>query len=194
MFITGRYAEAAEKFETAILINPQVYEPYLWYGRACLAQGDFEKAVRLFTRAGEVNPADYQTCCYLGMAYRSMGREDLARRADARTLEIIERRLKLDPDDARALSFGAASLALQGKRQMAIEWAEAALHTREYEPHFLYNIGCTYARLGETKRALDLLERAISLGWGDRAWIENDSDLASLQGEPRFQQLLKGMA
>jgi len=193
LFITGQYAEAARKFESAILINPKAYEPYLFYGRACLTQGDFEKAARLFVRASEVNPADYQAPCYLGMAYRSMGRGDLAKQADAQALETMERHIKLNPDDARALSFGAAVFAERGQREQAIEWADAALQARENEPQYLYNIGCAFAQLDDTERALDLLERAADLGWGDRAWIEHDSDLASLRDQPRFKNLLDRM-
>ena len=51
------------------------------------------------------------------------------------------------------------------------------------------NSACTFAVLGESNRALDLLERAVALGWGDREWIQNDSDLASLHGNPRFRDV-----
>jgi len=36
----------------------------------------------------------------------------------------------------------------------------------------------------------NLLEQAVNLGWGDRAWMENDSDLDLLHADPRFQALL----
>ncbi|HET8898616.1 MAG TPA: tetratricopeptide repeat protein [Rhodanobacteraceae bacterium] len=193
LFITGRYAEAAQKFESAILINPELYEPYLWYGRATLAQGDFAKAARLFVRASDVNQDDYQTAYYLAMSYRSMGRDELARQADQHALAVVERHIKLNPDDARALTFGAIALASQGQRERAIEWGTAALQSREHEPHYLYNVACAFAQLNERARALDLLERAIALGWGDRAWLENDSDLAALHDEPRFKALLERM-
>ncbi len=193
MFTSGQFATAEKQFETAILINPKVFEPYLFYGRACLAEGNFEKAARLFIRAQEVNPSDYQAPCFLAMVYRSMGRSELARQADEKTLEVIERHVALNPDDARALCFGASALAEQGQRDKAVQWAEVALESRENEPHFLYNTGCTFAQLGETERALDLLERAVNLGWGHRAWIEHDSDLASLRDNPRFKALLDRM-
>jgi hypothetical protein len=55
----------------------------------------------------------------------------------------------------------------------------------------LYNVACTYALLGESEHSLELLEKAVSLGWGDRAWLETDSDLDSLRSEPRFKALLE---
>ena len=64
---------------------------------------------------------------------------------------------------------------------------------RRTSPQFLYNAACTFAQLGEDSRALDLLERAVDLGYGDRVWIEHDSDFASLHGTPRFDMLLQRM-
>ncbi len=193
MFTAGEYAEAEKRFETALLINPNLFESYLFYGRACLAKGDYEKAARLFIRASEVNPADYQSPGFLSMAYRSLGRDEQAREADGHCLELIERHVMLNPDDARALSFGAYSLAEAGKPKQAIEWAELALQTRDNEPHYLYNAACVYATLGNSDRAIELLERAVELGWGDRAWIENDADLMTLRADPRFMALLARM-
>ena len=194
LFTSGQYEAAEKRFEAAILINPNLFESYIFYGRACLAKGDFEKATRLFLRAAEVSPEDYQAPSMLAMAYRSLGREELARQADAHSLELIERHVAMNPDDARALCFGAYALVAAGQPERAVEWAELALQTRDNEPHYLYNTACVYAALGRKQHALDLLERAVDLGWGDRAWIENDSDLAVLRREPRFAALLQRMA
>jgi adenylate cyclase len=51
-------------------------------------------------------------------------------------------------------------------------------------------VACTYSLLGETDKAIELLDRAIQLGYGHQAWLEHDSDLAPLRDAPRFQQLL----
>src|SRR3546814_6606032 len=54
----------------------------------------------------------------------------------------------------------------------------------------LYNVACLYTTQGNPQRALELLEEAVRLGFGDRAWMETDSDLEPLRSEPRFQALL----
>ena len=51
----------------------------------------------------------------------------------------------------------------------------------------LYNIACVFAQLGEDERAIELLERAVGLGWRDRAWLETDTDLAALRGDATLQ-------
>ena len=193
LFAAGRLDDAAAPFETAMLINPNLFEIYLFYGRACLADGKYDKAARLFQRARETNPADYQSPSYLGMVYRSLGRDDLARGVDAEALKLIERHVALNPDDHRSLYLGSAMLAALGRREQAIEWAEAAVRARENDPQTLYNVGCTYAVLGDVERALDLLESSCDNGWSDRQWLEHDSDLVALRNHPRFGRLLERM-
>src|SRR3546814_11586665 len=91
----------------------------------------------------------------------------------------------MNPDDSWALGTGAVNLASLGERNRAIEWTERAIEASGEGPIIFYNSACTFAVLGEHDRALDLLERSVALGWGDREWIQNDSDLASLRSEER---------
>jgi hypothetical protein len=44
---------------------------------------------------------------------------------------------------------------------------------------------------GEQAEALDCLEKAVDLGFGLRGWIQNDSDLISLHGDPRFEAIVQ---
>jgi adenylate cyclase len=188
-----RYADAEKHFETAILLNPNLYESFYFYGRACMASGNVEKAARLFTQAAEANPADYQSLAFLSQAYEVMGRPEAARQTLAKSMAILEQHLSMNPDDSRALGFGAVNLAEIGDRERAIAWTERALDAAGGEAFIQYNSACTYAVLGDADRALDLLEKAVELGWGDRAWIEHDSDLASLRNHPRFVGLMQRM-
>ena len=41
--------------------------------------------------------------------------------------------------------------------------------------------------------ALDSLEFALGKGWGDKGWVENDSDLDSLRQEPRYLALIQAL-
>ncbi len=193
LYTSGQYEAAGKHFESAILLNPNLYESYYFYARACMAQGDFEKAARLFVRAGDANPDDYQSVVFLGLAYHSLGRIEQANAAETRGLAIIERHVRMNPDDPRALVLGATLLSKRGERDRAIEWAHLAVQSRDDEPHFLYNAACVYAGLGELEQAIELLERAVALGYGDRDWIQHDADLAPLRADPRFMDLLTRM-
>lgn len=54
-----------------------------------------------------------------------------------------------------------------------------------------YNLAAAHARLGDKKKALDALEKAVALGWKNLAHMQNDEDLASLRSDPRFRALVK---
>lgn len=189
--INSRHDEAERSFENAILLNPGLYEPYYFYGRDCLGAGKFEKAARLFNEACKIRPEDYQAPSFLAMAYAELGREKDQAEAYKRSLECVEKHVDLHPDDGRALTFGAYALVEQGQPERAREWLDRALDADRDEPAIMYNVACTYALLGELDKAIDLLDRSIQQGYGHRAWLSHDPDLAPLRENPRFQELLE---
>ena len=189
--IGGKHEEAERFFENAILLNPQLFEPYYFYGRDCLSMGKFEKAARLFSEAARINPDDWQAPSFLAMAYAELGREKEQVEASLRTVEVTERHVDLHPDDGRALAFGAYALVETGQPDRAREWGRRALEADKDEPAIIYNVACMFTLLGELETAIELLDQAIKQGYGHRAWLENDSDLAPLRDHPKFQALLE---
>jgi len=190
MFINEEYLEAEQEFRMARELNPNLYEAYYYSGLAYSSQGDFEKAVEMYTKAKEVNPADYQATIFLAQAYASLGRRHDEMRARLSSLDLIERHLKMNPHDTRALYVGANQLCNVGELEKGRELAERALGQDENEPIVLYNVACFFAMQGDPDRSLELLTRAVERGWGDRAWLETDSDLDSLRQDERFMRLL----
>jgi adenylate cyclase len=190
LFISERYDEAEAEFETAIARNPNLFEAWYYYGLASSSQGRIEKAAQLYTKASEVNPADFQVPMFLAMAYASLGQKQEEMRVRLGALGTLERHLKLNPHDTRAIYIAAQNLYRIGEKDKAVAMAEQAMKQGMNEPVVLYNVACFYTGMGDRERAMDLLEQAVDQGWGDRAWMENDSDLVALHDEPRFQALL----
>ena len=71
-----------------------------------------------------------------------------------------------------------------------MELAERALGQDQDEPVVLYNVACFYALQGDRDRSIELLSKAVEEGWGDKEWLETDSDLDTLRGDERFKALL----
>jgi tetratricopeptide (TPR) repeat protein len=106
---------------------------------------------------------------------------------------VIHGHLEMNPHDTRALIIGATQLCIIGEQEKGLEMAERALGQDENNPNLLYNAACFYARQGDIDRSLELLARAFEVGWGDRAWLETDSDLDSLRADPRYITLIESM-
>ena len=190
LFISERYEAAEDEFEKAVALNPNLFDAWYYYGLACSSQGRVEKAAEHYARASEVNPEDFQVQMFLAMAYSTLGRRQDEMRVRLGALGTLERHLKLNPHDTRAIYFAAQNLYRIGEREKAIAMAEEAMEYGVNEPVVLYNVACFYTGLGDTERAMELLEAAVAKGWGDRAWMENDSDLQPLRDNPRFKALL----
>ena len=68
---------------------------------------------------------------------------------------------------------------------------EAALEDAGDSSYALYNLACVEALLAETDAAFAHLAEAIALKPAELSELaRDDSDLASLRGDPRFEQLL----
>jgi adenylate cyclase len=190
MFISENYTEAEQEFSKAIELNPNLFEAYYYFGLANTSQGKFERAAEMYQQAMKVSPTDYQPVVFLGQAYASLGRKHEEMKARLSSLDLIERHLKMNPHDTRALCMAANQLSNVGELEKGREMAEEALARGENEPLVLYNIACYFALSGTVDRALELLQKAVDSGWGDRAWLETDGDLDSLRDDPRFKALL----
>ncbi len=53
-----------------------------------------------------------------------------------------------------------------------------------------YNIACVYSRMGDAKKSVEYLEKAVKNGFKDKAWIELDKDLDNIRSEEAYKKLL----
>jgi serine/threonine protein kinase/tetratricopeptide (TPR) repeat protein len=189
--LSKKYAEAEREFETAIQLNPKLYEAHYFYARATQQQAKYEDAIRHFREAHRVRPEDYQAAILVSMPLFALGREEEAKEAVRRGLQVVERHLELNPDDLRALCLAGISLAQVGEYERALAVAAKALELDSDDSAVLYNVACVQALSGEIEQAITCLDKAITNGFGHREWLENDSDLISLRDDPRFEALLK---
>jgi TolB-like protein/Flp pilus assembly protein TadD len=192
--LSKNYQEADKEFKAAMRLNPKLFDPCYLYARCLFTQGRMKEAADWFRKASGLNPADYQALSHLGMCFRSLDRQEEARRANEDALRVMERHVELYPEDARALYLGATALLLHGDRDRCLEWLGRALAIDSEETTILYNAACTYSLWGEREQAIDLLEKAVRNGYGHKEWIENDPDFVPLRDHPRFQALIQHLS
>jgi adenylate cyclase len=146
-------------------------------------------AVTLIQRFGGALSDDWDSPLLALQGYQTEGDTEGALRVSRLGIERAEKYIKDYPDNPRAYYLGTTALVALGQTARAREWAETALALSPDDSSTRYNVACFYATIGETEKALDLLENSIS----SRSWIENDSELDSLRDHPRYKAMVESM-
>ena len=191
--LSKHFDEAEQEFEQAITLGPQLFEAFYWYGQAKLSQGKFAEAVKMFERAASLRPEDYQVSNFIGLALKSLGRNDEAIASYRRQLKLGEEHLERHPDDSRACIMAANAYANMQDAERSAYFAARAIAMDPEDPMLLYNVACLYGVLGRSDDCLTALEQAVNKGWGDKAWLEHDSDFDSVRAQPRYLALIRSM-
>jgi adenylate cyclase len=187
-----RHPEAMAEFDQAIALDPNLFEAYYFYARACFTQGKLDEAARLFQRAAEIKPDDYQALLVLINVLRSLGREQEMKIAAREGVARAERELVLRPENARAAYLGALGLAALGELDRAKEWAGRALTIDPDDRLAKYNVACFYSLEGEHERAIGLLVELLPGATHEtKRWVKYDSDLDPIRRHPNFFKVLE---
>jgi serine/threonine protein kinase/Flp pilus assembly protein TadD len=186
--------DADQEFEAAIKLDPKLFDAFYFYGRARKFQGQYAEAAKLLERASQIRPEDFQAPAFLGGAYAAMGMHAEATTARRRAIKLIEQRLDLNPDDVRAYSLGATTLAKLGHIPRALEFAMKSLSIEPEDPLVLFNVACLHAIIDRREEALGYLERSVKNGFGHKASMASDPDLDSIRRTPWFHAIMQTMA
>jgi tetratricopeptide (TPR) repeat protein len=186
--------EAEKEFLEAIKLDSKLFDAFYFYGRALMYQGRYAEAVKMLERASLLHPDNFQAPAFLGSAYAGMGMRAEATAARRKAVKLIEQRLDIDPDHARAYNLGATTLAKLGNIARALEFAAMSLSIEPDDPLVLYNVACMYALIDRREEALDHLDHAVRNGFGHKESMANDPDLDSIRETPRFRAIAQAMA
>jgi transcriptional regulator GlxA family with amidase domain len=95
--------------------------------------------------------------------------------------------IKENPNDADAWYQLGYCQHASGELDTAIETHKKAASFGDRAQRPLYNLACAYALKGKADEAFDTLTKAIDAGFRNPAFLENDSDWATLKDDPRFK-------
>jgi tetratricopeptide (TPR) repeat protein len=95
---SGKFQEAQESLAKAISLDTSSTGPFIQMGKVLLRRGDPQTSLLYLQHAEKMDPGNYITHTLLGQAYRSLGREDDAKKEiDAASKIHVSNELKLQP-------------------------------------------------------------------------------------------------
>jgi tetratricopeptide (TPR) repeat protein len=95
---TGKYQEAQVALAKAISLDTSSTGPFIQMGKVLLRRNDPQTSLLYLQHAEKMDPSNYITHTLLGQAYRSLGREDDAKKEIEAASKIhAESQLKLQP-------------------------------------------------------------------------------------------------
>jgi len=159
-------ADAKKSYETAFRMNNKSSDVLNNLGTVYFALKDYANAERFYRKAIKYNPKS-------ALIYKNLGTDLLAENKFKKGWDSYQAALAIDPDVfERVNQYRIEEPTATGKR--------GAMN---------YYLAKTYAKAGNTDRAIDCLRRAINEGFTDRKRIMADTEFASLHGLYAFEEL-----
>jgi TolB-like protein/tetratricopeptide (TPR) repeat protein len=189
-YLAGEFRQAAEAWEEAIKIRPG-RSVYSNTGTMYFYLGDYAQAADHYAMAANFEPNDYIVWGNLADAYY-FGEtfKQVAEVTYKRALELAERQLGVNPNDAEAMSFIAYYNSRLGNRDEALELDALAREKAPDAMYVYYNSALIHAKIGDPGTALSALERAVELDY-QRDLLPLDPAFEGLRDEERFKRLIE---
>jgi tetratricopeptide (TPR) repeat protein len=185
-----KYDDAIRDARAAIRRKSDCESAYWTLGQALFATDRSDQVVALTARALEVSGDDYNIYIPFFAAAEHLGQTESARQLRQQQNHAIERHLEWVPEDVRARILLAANHAFFQNEADAMRELHKAVALRPNDANILYNSACVYGILRKKTEAMALLKRAIAAGLSKWEWVARDPDLACLQDDPEFHQLI----
>ena len=192
-FRQGRLEDAEGVFRRSAEIRPTA--PALSnLGTTLYYRGRYGEAAEALEKAVKLNDRQVAVWMNLGRTlYESPVRRADARAPLERAVALAEEQLKVNPRDASLLADLADAHSMLGHASPAGELSARALKLAPDDGDVLRTVADVDEALGRREAALQKIARAIAAGY-PRWQIERSPSLAALRADPRFPDVLKGIA
>ena len=114
----------------------------------------------------------------------------MAREKEDFEISFFERLIKQNPNYVDALIPLAELYTRKGLYDKGLKVDRHLAELRKHDPIVHYNLACSLALASKKDEALEVLEKAVELGYSDFDHLKRDNDLQNLRADPRFQSLV----
>jgi tetratricopeptide (TPR) repeat protein len=104
-------------------------------------------------------------------------------------IEFMEGLVRRDPDYVDALQLLGDHYTQRGRYHEGLKVDERLARLDSENALVFYNLACSYSLTDQFERAALALEKALSLGYRDFAWLAKDPDLKEFRQQPAYDQI-----
>lgn len=151
---SGRYAEAANLYQRAMVTEPGSAEAHVGLGHSLYGLGRYDEALVAFESAARLEPASFEAHYWLGLTCKLRGDHE-------RSLTHFSRALELRPDDPEILAGKAGVHERRGEYDQAYMLLRPLVEAGSLSPNVLVNFGLLASRFQCEELAIERLERAL---------------------------------
>lgn len=187
-FPKGERILAEEAFETCAQLIPGLALNQFRLANTKRVLGKYEEAVEALEAVLDYNPTFINAYYQMGINYELMGKAQEAESQYRHYLDLNRQWLTEHPEDLGSVYFNALTLTRLGEVEQGLEIGKKA-YRADTSRHMDYAM--LLALQGDIRQALDQVVLALEHGYRDYCWIKMNPDLAELQDEDRFEELLE---
>jgi TolB-like protein len=182
--------EAIAAAKMAVELEPGNPWGYFHLGFVYNELGRSAESAEAYEATLRIKPDELISNFNLALQYHMLG--DLERRmiASTRALTYFEKYVQRHPDDQSKRTFYSILLFFAGRLNDCKRETEAIVALPGLDGFTCYNCGCTFIFLNDLPRALELLEKAVDLGFASRKLFLHDPDLAPLRSLEGWNRIL----
>jgi len=181
--------DAEQTLKKSIELTPS-YPAYANLGQLYYTEKRYRESAEMTEKALQLNNNNYLVWNNLAHAYQWLNEKDKEAAARATALELAEKSAKLHPQDALVQGILASLYARRNLREKAIARVQTALALAPNDPEVLDCVATAHEYLGDRRRALDYVERALQKGY-PLGQVTNDPDMQNLIHDPNFRPKAK---
>ena len=104
-------------------------------------------------------------------------------------IEFMEGLVRRDPDYMDALQLLGDHYTQRGRYHEGLKVDERLARLDSENALVFYNLACSYSLTDQFERAALALQKALSLGYRDFAWLAKDPDLKEFRQQPAYDQI-----
>jgi tetratricopeptide (TPR) repeat protein len=178
---------AEEAFEKARELIPGLFLNLYRLANTKRILGKYDEAIEVLNEIIAINPEHEPAYYQLGVIYQLLQKDALADTHFLKYKRFTDSWKEEFEDEPITYFLSGMLLIRQGKIKEGLAEGKKAY---DMDPSGHMDYARIMAISGNIPAALELVEKALEEGYRDFCWLRMDPDLASLQEEPRFLELL----